>query len=396
MRESVTVIMATYNRAEFVGAALKGLLEQTRPPDQVIVVDDGSTDNTSAVIGEFGSAIEYFRQANAGKSKALNRALPKARGSYIWIFDDDDVPYPDALERHLQALRDEPEGDFTYSPGMVCTSATDGTLVPKKIRPVRDVSLEAFFPALLGGCFMLQQGSIVRADKFRQAGPYREDLFRSVDYDFLLRLARFAKPVLVPEPTYYYRLHEGARRSATGTHGSNDRMRNWHLANRKIFGRLKEDLALWEYLPHPPGILRPKSYSRAEALMARIGVLGKCGFWEDVLSDIDELASCRARATLTPEQVGTAVRKAFSKKHAVVEFAGSAQLRRRVVRAVHSLQSPNAQINCALRIGHLSVNEFRQGNHLEALALLRMALSMAGPTGVGMIMVKKLKSWGAH
>jgi len=105
MRASdVTAVIATCNRAHYLGEALDSVLRQTMPPAQVIVVNDGSTDATEAVLGRYGERIEVINQENGGKSRALNRAMAKVRGEYLWIFDDDDIAVPQSLERHLAVL----------------------------------------------------------------------------------------------------------------------------------------------------------------------------------------------------------------------------------------------------------------------------------------------------
>src|SRR6185312_11802006 len=87
---------------------------QTVVPDQVLIVDDGSTDKTAEVAASFGAPVQYYRKENGGKSTALNFALQHCTGDFVWIFDDDDVAHPTALERFLAALEREPAADFAY------------------------------------------------------------------------------------------------------------------------------------------------------------------------------------------------------------------------------------------------------------------------------------------
>jgi glycosyltransferase involved in cell wall biosynthesis len=110
-----TVIVPTYNRAEFLVEALDSLLTQTWPPGQIIVVDDGSTDETPAVLGGYNGRLEVVRKPNGGKASALNAALPQVRHGAVWIFDDDDIALPDGLERHLKALNGCGSAGFTIS-----------------------------------------------------------------------------------------------------------------------------------------------------------------------------------------------------------------------------------------------------------------------------------------
>jgi hypothetical protein len=110
----VTVIVPTYNRADLIGQALDSLLGQTLPPKEILVVVDGSTDGTMAVLEAYGERIRVVRTENGGKARALNLGLSLAGQPFVWIFDDDDVACPDALERLHAALSASPEAGFSY------------------------------------------------------------------------------------------------------------------------------------------------------------------------------------------------------------------------------------------------------------------------------------------
>ena len=84
---TLSVIIPNYNRAGLIGETLDNVFAQTRPPDEVIVVDDGSTDASVAVIERYGSRVRLIRQANAGPGAARNRGLAEARGDLIQFMD---------------------------------------------------------------------------------------------------------------------------------------------------------------------------------------------------------------------------------------------------------------------------------------------------------------------
>ena len=106
----ISVIIPTYNRANYVGAAVQSALAQTYPNVEVIVVDDGSTDNTRDVLAEFGSRITYVHKENEGTAAAArNVAMRHARGEYIALLDSDDVWLPDKLTLQMQFVRQHPE-----------------------------------------------------------------------------------------------------------------------------------------------------------------------------------------------------------------------------------------------------------------------------------------------
>lgn len=126
MQAPVSVIMSTFNRAAFIGEALSALVNQTLPPRQILVVNDGSTDETESALAPFRDKITYLRQENKGKSAALNRALSLATEGFVWVFDDDDIPFSDALSRHMAALARHPDAGFTYSPYIEAATAPGG------------------------------------------------------------------------------------------------------------------------------------------------------------------------------------------------------------------------------------------------------------------------------
>lgn len=96
-RPSVSVIIPTYNRAHCVGDAIDSVLSQAPPPDQVIVIDDGSTDDTMKVLASYGDRITIIEQANGGAGAARTAGLKQARGDWIAFLDSDDIWYPGRL-----------------------------------------------------------------------------------------------------------------------------------------------------------------------------------------------------------------------------------------------------------------------------------------------------------
>lgn len=103
-RRAVSVAIATYNCGPYIGAALDSLLGQSRRPDQIVVVDDGSTDDTAARLAPYEGAIEYVRQPNAGAAAARNAALERVRGDFVAIVDADDLCHPERLAKQAAAL----------------------------------------------------------------------------------------------------------------------------------------------------------------------------------------------------------------------------------------------------------------------------------------------------
>jgi len=100
----ISAVIPTYNRAPILGRAIESVLKQTCPPDEVIVIDDGSKDDSAAVAATFGSRIRYIRQENAGASEARNRGVRLAVNEWIAFLDSDDIWVETHLERMSAAI----------------------------------------------------------------------------------------------------------------------------------------------------------------------------------------------------------------------------------------------------------------------------------------------------
>jgi len=118
----VSIVIPTYNRANFLLDCLRSVLDQTYRPIEIILVDDGSTDSTSAVVERWRASLTddafifvFIRQENQGANVARNRALLRSRGEYIQFLDSDDVLLPTKLSRGVSAIRSQ-HADFAYCP----------------------------------------------------------------------------------------------------------------------------------------------------------------------------------------------------------------------------------------------------------------------------------------
>ena len=111
MTRLVSCIIPVYNGERFVGEAIATVLAQSHQPVEVIVVDDGSTDGTSAVVRTFGSSVHYIEQPNAGPPAARNAGIRAAQGEFVGFLDADDRWHPEKLTRQLALFDAEPELD---------------------------------------------------------------------------------------------------------------------------------------------------------------------------------------------------------------------------------------------------------------------------------------------
>ena len=137
----VTVAIPAFNAGRTIGAALQSVFAQTYRDYEVIVVDDGSTDDTAAQVAEWGDRLAYVSQPNRGPAGARNEALARARGTFIAFLDADDVWLPRKLERQVAYFARFPETGLLHTAALVSRAPTRtaletlDTLTPNTIGP---------------------------------------------------------------------------------------------------------------------------------------------------------------------------------------------------------------------------------------------------------------------
>lgn len=252
----VTVVVPTYNRAAFLRRSLDSLLGQDWPPERVICVDDGSSDDTAAVVASYGKRVLYLRKENGGKSSALNLALPLLQSEFAWFFDDDDHAYPWATSALLDALLEDRTLDFSYGTSDIGRSSDDGGIefVRRREYPVLRESMEVQRAYLLRFSFFTLCGCIVRTSSLRSAGCFREELIRSQDYDFLVRLTMRGRFRYVGRSVFLCRFHGGVRGTASERIASGRVQQAWRTFDQVIGRELLATLALDDFRRELPDL----------------------------------------------------------------------------------------------------------------------------------------------
>jgi glycosyltransferase involved in cell wall biosynthesis len=195
---AVSCIVPVFNGERFLRDALESVLAQTRPPDEIIVVDDGSSDGSAAIARSFGDAVIYMHQNNAGASAARNAGIRRARGSLVALQDADDLWLPEKLERQLACLSRRPELGF-------CVVHSQNFWMPELEAEARAFADQPFAGPLPAFTF---QSLLARRGLFETVGPINESLRTGGDVDWFLR-AREAgvSHELLPEVLLRRRLH---------------------------------------------------------------------------------------------------------------------------------------------------------------------------------------------
>lgn len=185
----VAVIVPVY-RATFLAEALDSVFNQSRQPDQVIVVDDGSPDQVAVAdaIARHDTRLVLLRQANQGAGAARNVGLAATSAEFIGLLDADDRWHPEFLDQQMAALTTSPDLDLVYADGLfVGQSLLAGRTFMSTCPSVEDVTLERL---LSQECTVLLSSVVVRRAAIMAVGGFDETLRRGQDFDLWLRMAR--------------------------------------------------------------------------------------------------------------------------------------------------------------------------------------------------------------
>jgi hypothetical protein len=208
----VSIVIPAYNQERFVAQAIASALGQTHPWVEVIVVDDGSTDQTGEIAERFDehANLTILRQPNGGLPAARNRGLAEARGEYVCFLDSDDFLVPTYLERLLQPLEADPSIAMAYC---------DVQMVDVDGEPTGDFSVaEArriltgdIFESLLVGGYFPPHTVVVRRAVLAAAGPFDLALGGHADYELWLRLSALGhRAHYVDARLACYRIYDGS------------------------------------------------------------------------------------------------------------------------------------------------------------------------------------------
>ena len=203
--KSVSVIIPTYNYGRFIGEAVDSALAQTRAPLEVIVVDDGSTDDTAEVLAAYSDRVRVLRQKNSGVAMARNAGIAAARGEYLAFLDSDDAWYPRKLERQMPRFDAEPSLGLVHCGAETIDSA--GRTLKTSVDGMEGRVAEAMLR--LDREVIMPQGSSIVVPKrvAEEVGGFDARLPPSEDWDFCYRVAARYAVGYVPEVLVRYRLH---------------------------------------------------------------------------------------------------------------------------------------------------------------------------------------------
>ncbi len=196
----VSVVMAAYNAAPYLEETIESILAQTYSDFELIIVDDGSTDETPQILGRYTDSriVRLRNKANMGVARARNRGNAAAWGEYIAIQDADDLSTPDRLQKQVAFLDVHPEIGLVGSQGLLLSNGGEHPLTV----PLHNEEIQAL---LLGQNCLLHSSLMIRKTLVEQVKGYDETYMATADYDLVLRIAELTQVANLPETLYIKR-----------------------------------------------------------------------------------------------------------------------------------------------------------------------------------------------
>ena len=210
----VSVIIPSYNCERFISQTLQSVLDQTVDDVEIIVVDDGSSDETVDIVASIKGPVQLVQQSNAGVCRARNRGIEMAQGAYICVLDHDDFWVPQKLQLQLDALEAHSQADIVFSSFLLWHPDENGrhpepeTVFQANLNDEIDPEYSGWiYHQFLLDCWMLTSTALFRREVFDASGVFDENLPYSEDWDLWLRMSRQHQFVKLRYPTTLYRQH---------------------------------------------------------------------------------------------------------------------------------------------------------------------------------------------
>jgi len=273
----VSVIIPAYNKAEYTCRTVDSVLAQTYPDIEIIVVDDGSTDQTASVKAGYGDRINYIHKSNGGACSARNEGIRRAKGEYVAFLDCDDLYCVGKIRRCVDYLEQNPRFGFVYTAAYFIDENDE--IVGLYDHPRSQEGSIAF--KLILGNFVCNSTVLVRRTVLQEAGFFDEKIFTPADWDMWLRLSEVTQAGFLKKPLIKYRVTDN------------------YTFNRLEQARQEELYVIEKFFRNHPtqGILKKRALSNYHLRFAMCAFIKNDlpGFWSD----------CRESLKLAPWNMKT-------------------------------------------------------------------------------------------
>ena len=208
----ISAVIPAYNCEEYIARAIESVLEQTHPVDEIIVVDDGSTDTTAEIIKSYGERIRYVHQDNAGECGARNTGVQVAASSWVAFLDADDQWLPDKIELQVKCLQQNPAIVWVSSNYERCLCGENLRQPHLPLQQAKNylqgrTYFSEFFTAFILDAHGCSDTMLIKKEVLLDAGLFRRNQTRGGDVDMWWRIAfRYPRMGYVPKPLAVYHL----------------------------------------------------------------------------------------------------------------------------------------------------------------------------------------------
>lgn len=202
MEPKVSVVIAAYNKAGLTVRTVESVLSQTYPNLEIIVVDDGSTDNTKQRLASYGKKIKYVYKQNGGACSARNLGIKLSQGEYIGLLDCDDLYFPQKIDRSITYLRENPQFGFVYSAAYYIDQDDN---ILRKYADYKNPYIGWISQNLVVRNFICNSTVVIRKSCFDKAGFFDQAIFTPADWDMWIRLSQNYQAGYIREALTKYR-----------------------------------------------------------------------------------------------------------------------------------------------------------------------------------------------
>ena len=204
----VSVIVPAFNKYNFTRKTITSIINQTYKEIEIILIDDGSNDDTYKLKHEFKNSIKYYYTKNIGASAARNLGIKKSTGDYLSFIDCDDIYEPRKIETSIGILKANPSYDFVYTDVYLINEKDD--IIKIKFKPNNHPGSGNIVKKILLSDFTITNSTVVaKKECFDIIGGFDEKIFFAADRDVIVRLASKFKAFYIAQPLTGYRVGSG-------------------------------------------------------------------------------------------------------------------------------------------------------------------------------------------
>lgn len=203
MKKNISVIIPTYNRAHHLAKAVDSVFCQTYKPFEIIIVDDGSTDNTKQIVSDYADKVVYISQKNSGPSAARNRGIRAAQGDFIAFLDSDDAWAPEKLEKQVNLISESPKLGLIGTGYYNCDQNLENPTIHPSMKlaktPREEILIRNLWPT---------PSLLIRKSCFEAVGLFNENMKFAEDWDMWVRISQIFPVATINEPLVMIRKHD--------------------------------------------------------------------------------------------------------------------------------------------------------------------------------------------